>query len=282
MNTELMGRTETLLAHLICADANAETFSDIKVPKHKLGVAVDAGAALQFPSMRPGKSYTFQNPDPCDGVESDHDRLYTMEPRLLLNSVQDIIGRKAEVAFIRGGYIVWCGYRFIANPPKNIWVGARGASLYEVHYREIFQNGRSTYFKRVAAISKIGDPIPCFILGSKGRDGKWDGTQLVLSASIIEDAHRPNAFTASIKDGAEIVLPVPIGEHKELFALRDAPLTPSGRRKAILHWVASHLRRSKNEVQHKVAQHLRGVRQFTCDGLTVTLSPNEAPVLQTV
>lgn len=278
METDLIDATETLLAHLICADASGDDNVDCGGRRGLLYMETDAGTKLSMEPMRPQRSYTFQHMHVDGGIEEDQDRLYATDADLLLNSVQDLIGKQTEVAMICDNAIKWTGFKRLVRPPKGIWVASAGASLYEVHYREVFSDGSSTYYKRVGAISKSGKPLPCLIVGANGSRSTQEGVQLVLAASIIEDAHRPDVFTASIRESAEIVLPVPIGEHKDLFALRDAPLAPTGRRKSILHWVSKHMRQSKKKAQPaiEVASHLRGVRQFSIDGMTVTLSPNAA------
>jgi hypothetical protein len=276
MDADLIDATETLLAHLICADASGDDNVDCGGRRGLLCAEFDAGIKLNLAPMQPKRSYTFQHMHVDGDIEDEHDRLYATDARLLLNSVQDLIGRQAEIAMICDGSIKWTGFKKLARPPKGIWTSSAGASLYEVHYREVFADGSSTYYKRVGAISKLGKPLPCVIVGSNGKRSATEGEQLVLAASIIEDAHRPDVFTASIRESAEIVLPVSIGEHKDLFALRDAPMAPTGRRKSILHWVSSHMRQSRKKDRQniEVAAHLRGIREFSIDGLTVTLSPN--------
>jgi len=97
---------------------------------------------------------------------------------------------------------------------------------------------------------------------------------MILAASIIEDVGRTGCFTASVQDSAGVIFPVPYGAQVELFQLRDGPYTPGGRRKAILHWVAKHLRRSGNK-ESPVKEHMRGVHEFTVDGLMIRLSAND-------
>jgi hypothetical protein len=233
----------------------------------------DAGSLLKFNQMRPRLTYTFQSID--SDVDESSDRIFSTDAGLLLASVQDILGKESEIAFICDDRVKWTGFRKINKPPRGVWVASTGASLYEFHYREIFENGSSTYFKRVAAVSKRGRPVPCIIEGSSGSGAATEGSHAVLAASIIEDAHRIDALTATITDSTSIVLPVPVGDHKELFALRDAPMTPSGRRRAILHWVAKHTRRRRNSDEAvQIKAHTRGVREITVDGFTVRLAPN--------
>jgi hypothetical protein len=56
-------------------------------------------------------------------------------------------------------------------------------------------------------------------------------------------------------------------EHvKSLFYAREAPLTESGRKRPILHWVRAHQRRLKAGVDIDVRKHMRGIIEFEMDG----------------
>lgn len=49
---------------------------------------------------------------------------------------------------------------------------------------------------------------------------------------------------------------------KSLVYARDNPLTESGRKRPILHWVKMHKRRIKNGIEIDVRKHLRGITDF--------------------
>jgi hypothetical protein len=100
-----------------------------------------------------------------------------------------------------------------------------------------------------------------------------------MCASVIEDAHRVDAFTAHIAAESSIIFPIRVGEHLTAFALRDGPMAASGRRKALLHWVASHIRRKPTGGETTVQSHTRGACEFTVDGLRVAITANEAPMI---
>lgn len=270
MNNHVLSATESILTHLICADASGEDNIEIggkRFASDGTGQSEqDAGSLLDFEPERPSITYTTQL--------GDNDRLYTRDSGLLMNSVQDVIGRKSEFAIMTDDRVKWTCFKRIKKAPRGVWVSSPGATLYECHYREIFANGLSTYFKRVVGVSSRGKPVACIVQGSHGEGAKHESGMLIMGASIIEDAHRSGAFLATVSEDASIRFPVPIGEHRDVFALRDAPLTKAGRRKAILHWVSGHMRKTARG-ESKVKTHLRGVREFTADGLTVRLEPNE-------
>lgn len=258
---------EDLLAHLICAD-RTDVISSIGVA-HPSGQAeqVDISVLTRFEPMKPQLAYTF------DAL--DKEREYSIHPDDLLRPAQEILDSRAEIALICEDRVKWLGFKRLNKLPRLHWCAKPGASLYEMHYREIFASGASSYRRRVVAISKKGEPVIVVAMGSLGNDAN-QSAQIVLAASIIEDAHRVNAMTATISDAASIRLPVPVGEHKALFALRDAPMTSAGRRRAILHWVAQHTRKT-GAGETSVAPHWRGTRELTVDGMTVTLATNDGP-----
>lgn len=60
------------------------------------------------------------------------------------------------------------------------------------------------------------------------------------------------------------------GVHKEqiksLFYARSLPLTKTGRKRPILHWVRAHQRRIKEGVEIDIKKHLRGIESFEMNG----------------
>jgi hypothetical protein len=57
-------------------------------------------------------------------------------------------------------------------------------------------------------------------------------------------------------------------EHvKSLFYARTLPVTETGRKRPILHWVQAHARRLREGIEVDVRKHLRGITEFEMDGL---------------
>lgn len=257
----VLDTAETMIASLLCADSgdNGHLLGR-RTKKERISEVVDAGAILRF-----SKAY------PCKALLADlgQSRELTLNAQLLLSSPQDLIGDYAEVALLAGDCVKWSAFRKLAKRPRNIFVCGSGADLYEYHLRFIYPDGRNTYWKRVAAISKNGNPVRVIIEGTKDQGGTPDGTWLIGAASLIEDAMRPGVFQATITDHVGITFPVVQGEHLDVFHLRDGPYSGS-RRKALLHWVAQHVRKTTGG-KHVVKAHLRGVHEFEIDGLKVKL-----------
>lgn len=53
---------------------------------------------------------------------------------------------------------------------------------------------------------------------------------------------------------------------KSLFYARDLPMTETGRKRPILHWVSAHLRRIKKGIDIDIEKHLRGCNEFVYQG----------------
>ena len=225
----------------------------------------DASKLCEFGDMMPDSVYL------ADMTES---RLFTYDPAQLLAHPADILGDRCEGAMFHEQSVKWFAVRRLLSAPKNVAVIGKVAVWYEGHFRLIRSDGSGTYQKRYAAISRDGRALLVkrgpYIL-SDPAESTFMSTTL---CSLVEDARRTNAMLASVKDAIEVHVPVPLDAYKEVFALREAPVTPGGRRKAIVHWVASHMRRSIHGAEHKVGRHTRGVDEFTIDGLRVRLSPN--------
>jgi hypothetical protein len=70
-------------------------------------------------------------------------------------------------------------------------------------------------------------------------------------------------------------------EHiKSLFYARSLPVTETGRKRPILHWVRSHQRRLREGIDVDVSAHLRGVFAFEMDGLNFEITQPNKGMLQ--
>lgn len=229
---------------------------------------VDAGVMLQFPNMTPVSAYTTEFGD------SGEERLYTTDPDFLGAHPADIFGDEAEVSVLGDDFLRWVGMRRLRKPPRGLIYFGRPSHFYEYHYREVTLGGKQQYVKRVIPFSSTGKPLLARMSGALICNPGVEGDYAVLMASIIEDSCRADTMLAEFCDTAGIKFPVPLDSYKALFIIRDAPLTPAGRKKAILHWVAKHLRTSPKGKEAKVKAHTRGVDTFDLAGIKVTLTPN--------
>jgi hypothetical protein len=250
-----LDKAETLLAHLICAD--------------KAKVVTNETAALfaPFEPMKPTAAYTAQ---------LSGDRIFSTSPACLLETVQDLLGKSCEAALMGEDFAKWFGFRKLHKAPRGCWASVTRPTWYEVHFMVIASDGTAKYDRDVIALKADGNPAKVMFqgFGTKGfHVDESSAISAITTASIIEDAHRPDALLATVSDSTSVLVPVPNVEHKELFALRTAPLTKAGKRKAILHWVKKHTRSTQHQIV-SVSEHWRGTRTLEIDGLRVTLEPN--------
>lgn len=201
-------------------------------------------------------------------------RLFPITPDGLMAHPVDMIGDEIEVALFCGDVIKWLGLRKCKSPPRRVAALGRVAAWYEEHYRVIKQDGSGTYQKRWIPLSRTGHAVVAKADGLMMCNPEEATLHICSACSIAADAFRSDAMLASITDAVEIKLPVPIDDYKAIFSGRDGPIV-GGRRKAILHWVAQHMRSSARGNDFSVKKHTRGIQTFTIDGLRVYLTPND-------
>lgn len=226
---------------------------------------VDAGEILKLDSMQPRSAYTF--------AITEENRIFATQKEYLMAHPAEVIGDEAEAIVLDGGQIRWCGLRRIRQAPRGCACLGVASHWYEMHKRFVNYDGSGGYEKRLIPLSRNGTPLPATAHGISICNPKFDGSALIMTASIIEDAYRANTMLATVKDDTEIKFPVPLDDYKNVFADRDGPMT-GARRKAIIHWVATHLRHSTRGLEYEVKRHTRGVQEFTIDGLRIRLTPN--------
>jgi hypothetical protein len=263
----LLDRLETMI--LLALDGNKNT-PFVGATKMRMSGGYfeqfDQGDLLNFNNKMPNSFYTFDM--------TDESRLYTTDSSLLLSNPIEILGNESEIALINEHGLRWTAYKKINKRPKGVVCLGKPVAWYEAHTKFIQPTGNSLYIKRVLPLDAKGNPLAAMVNNHVVCTPNIEGKYLTIAASLIEDAHRPNTMLAEVKDGVSIKFPVPINNYKALFAGREEPLTPSGRRKAIVHWVAQHLRQGKNDTA-TVKQHIRGVQDICVGGVNITITPND-------
>jgi hypothetical protein len=251
--------------------------SKINVRWENTNNLVQAKSALQcyrFDDAEPRLAYTFDLLD--DG------RLFTTDHRMLINHPSDIIGDGAETIMFdyNGNVVKWMKIEPCKKPSRGFVTIGKADKWYAVHFRAGNpKQGWSDYIKGYSAINKDGKQIPVKWMQENRYDcydRKRESDQIILVCSIIEDAHRAGAFLVSAKLGSEIRFPVRYDDYIDFFKLREAPRnTPTGKRNPILHWVASHIRKTQKGKEAHVKKHMRGVSEVEIDGITARITPNE-------
>ena len=276
MNTKLdspIDQTETLIAMALCAnqDAGSKGFNPQGRGSNRNGEvwqASDAGELLRFDAMTPSSSYTVDM--------SDDNRIYAGDNRLLLAHPGEIIGDNSEIMVLDdSGTLKWMGFRRIPRLPRGAVAVGKYSHAFEYHFRMLYADGTNgSYMRRLVLLNKEGNGVQVKVRGCF-LNGGIEALGTTIAASIIEDAHRKGAMLASVSDSVEIKFPVPLDDYKEVFSHREGPLTPSGRRRSIIHWVSKHLRSKQGGGNSTVKRHVRGISSFTVDGLSVQVTPND-------
>lgn len=234
-----------------------------------MDVAAHAGThVLRNETMKPRDAFTFD----MSSAETDEDhRLYTPSPEYLVRPAFETLDDGAEIVTFNAetGTLKWEGFRRRRTLPKGVMTtGTRPHAIYEHHFRMIGGETPDFYLKDLMAFNSKGNECRLLFANAHNDRNSLVFEAAVVAASMIEDAHRKDAFLASVHDGMTVRFPVGIGAHKDFFADRDAPMTPSGRRRAILHWVKKHQRRNAAAPTEAFT---RGVKEITMDGIRVTL-----------
>jgi hypothetical protein len=126
-------------------------------------------------------------------------------------------------------------------------------------------------FAKRAAISCPFPEHKNVIMQGRERIVERELTQtLTLMASIAEDV-KVN-WSVTIREETAFTIYSTEQKIKELCDLRDAPMTTSGRRAAICHWVRSHRRKTESK-PIEVRKHLRGITQFPLAEMQITVAP---------
>lgn len=90
-----------------------------------------------------------------------------------------------------------------------------------------------------------------------------DNVTIWASATIQYYQDRRHLWNVRAKEGiAKATFAVYTEQIQSLFYSRELPLTTTGRKKPILHWVKAHQRRMKEGIEYDVDKYLRGTHEF--------------------
>lgn len=217
---------------------------------------------------------------------SNDERLFTLEPGLLLRPVHEIIGASTEIAFCGSDYenIKWFKYKRLNGRPKGFVPAVFGELIYyESHYRLIdVTTKKDEYITHVHAWSPKNNRF--FPVAKERADlshffkSAAESTDtFILCASAIEDSQCKYFFMVSLTVDVTINFYVDCDAVKSLFKLRDNPLTANDRRRPIIHWVCEHLRKKPvNPGYAEIPEHLRGVNEFDFEGFQIKITSPKA------
>jgi hypothetical protein len=110
--------------------------------------------------------------------------------------------------------------------------------------------------------------------GSHGRDDDSIVSDIGWTSAIIgfyQD--RKHLWNVTANEGiAKATFGVYPEEVKSLFYARELPLTETGRKRPMLHWVVAHQRRLKKGIDIDIEKYLRGTNEFVYNGTKFTIT----------
>ncbi len=146
--------------------------------------------------------------------------------------------------------------------------------------RALFSDQVNVY-SAIVIVKDTGEIVPCLQHGMQvnGKFAHLDA-RICWDAAIAINAAQDARFVWNVKTSEPLVsrykTPLILGcseEHiKSLFYAREAPLTETGRKRPILHWVSSHQRRIKSGIDIDISKHMRGVFEFEMEGFHFTIT----------
>lgn len=116
------------------------------------------------------------------------------------------------------------------------------------------------------------------VRSSRLKSSKESAINFAVSASVLED-YDLNHFwhvdltDAGVSDNAPVTIATYAREEdaKSFLDLRTAPLTKTGQRKRVLHWVSGHQRCFGSHTV-EVQRHLRGLTEYTFGGFNIKVT----------
>lgn len=158
---------------------------------------------------------------------------------------------------------------------RHVFVWARNDCLEgHVHHIVISSKGEinDTYWIR-HNYNPITGICPMEIVDAKYCQSKEESmlseSQNTVHAHVTIQFWQDRRFLWNVV-AKESVAKATFGVHEEqiksLFYSREMPMTETGRKRPILHWVNSHQRRMKNGIDIDIEKHLRGINEFVYNG----------------
>lgn len=151
-------------------------------------------------------------------------------------------------------------------PSRCVMEPGRSIAKYRVSCFYPKSSGGIEAYSQYIGITKSGR-----IIGEKDGAGAITG-----NATLQFYADRKHLWNVAAREkDARALFGVHEEQIKSLFYARSLPLSKTGRRRPILHWVKAHQRRIEAGVDIDIKKHLRGIEGFEMNG---TLFSIESPV----
>ncbi|MDL2279845.1 hypothetical protein LJC15_04185 [Desulfovibrio sp. OttesenSCG-928-G11] len=193
------------------------------------------------------------------------------------------IGKKEQLPGQYSGYNITMMFRKVASVPSGWKIIGKGQP-YECAFIAAHNKG-VTGERWYCSVKNDGSLYPCKNLKiprniphylvveckKNENDRMW---WLYFAMQYVSDAKHTWVISA-YENSAKVHLCCAKEEVKSLLYARSLPLTATGRKRPILHLVASHRRRIKEGIEVDVNEFLRGQRTVEMNGTCFTVRPPE-------
>ena len=215
------------------------------------------------------------------GIGDSDERIVSPNQRLLREPFPELIGRFSEALIMSPGWARWVGCERLNKRPKRILAPPGVRAFYCLTQIEMDAALRGKSHAACVGVTDTGAVVACpaeqegfrstYQLNRGSRP--WDDTvnMAVVFASMIDDFTLADRWKVSFSADRAMSFSTTAEGAREAFAFRDAPLSPAGRRKAILHWVRAHGRKKQDGGVAEVPKHLRGITEFTAGGVDIRI-----------
>ncbi len=224
-----------------------------------------------LPMKRQSRYVTFSfGPD----TDEDH-RLFSDDMEMLLKVPDSDFG----VIMVADSLIKESSFTKLANVPKGYAAYGSYDSVWQLDFiGTLTHNLKSKHIQQVLAVKgrKVVALYPVrtpkqILTRFRQRDNREVSTSFALSASVLEDYNLNQFWHVDITDSVTIATYAKEREVKSFLDIRTEPLTKTGQRKRVLHWVSGHRRMIGNKTT-EVAKHLRGLDQFKLGGFDIAIT----------
>lgn len=178
-------------------------------------------------------------------------------------------------------FSVWVGdgcvevFREVSKVPREWRTAAQGRHF--KHTLMTFNTGKPAGLRPLfITLMSDGRIIPAVPTshGQKAGVGEIRSSLTSVMASVAINLYCDRRYLWQVETAEPLIgatrTPLSIGvspEHiKSLFYARSLPVTESGRKRPILHWVRAHLRRLADGIDVDISKHLRGISEFEMGG----------------
>jgi hypothetical protein len=198
------------------------------------------------------------------------------------DGVPDIcfITSDAKSSAIEGEYLRHIYARKIPSLPRS-FISHVNKYVYEIIYITFTFDGKTHFVKSFVTMDGDGKIYDPFVRGEYGKlvSFAWKNengdSRDVDFLSLAIQLHSDKRFLWNVcanEGNAKATFGCYEEEVKSLFYARELPLTETGRKRPLLHWVNSHQRRIKSGIDIDIRKHLRGNEEFVFNGTKFTIT----------